>query len=312
MRMRELGWTRLPVSPLGYGPVTLSLDDRPSWDESIALIQAAYAAGITFFDTADTYCRGPDDLHHNERLLAAALTEAPDARIATKGGTVRTETGWELNSHPERLYQAIVGSYEALGGREPLFLWQHHWPDPRWSIPQMLAPVRRALEERLIQHVGVGNYSLEQLRIACDLLPIVSVQNPYNLWNRDVEQSGMLEYCEQHQLVLIPYHPLGGRELSGRLGEITAVAQLARNHAVSPQCIVLAWHLAQSRCLLPIPGSRHRDHLIENLGAADLVLDPRAIQQLNSLRPDELPRLNRPPRWTTHPPLSPITDEKPL
>jgi len=311
MRTRELGWTGLPVSRLGYGPVTLSLDDRPSRDESIALIQSAYAAGITFFDTADTYCPGPDDLHHNERLLAVALADAPDARIATKGGTVRTPDGWALNSHPERLYQAIVASYEALGGRAPIFLWQHHWPDPRWSIPQMLAPVRRALEERLIQHVGVGNYTLDQLRSACDLLPIASVQNPYNLWNREVEQSGMLEFCEQRRLILIPYHPLGGRELSGRLDEINVVAQLARDHNVSPQCIVLAWHLAQSPCLLPIPGSRRRDHLIENLGAADLVLDARALQQLNSLRLEELPRLNRAPRWTVHPPLSPTTDEIP-
>lgn len=305
MRTRPLGWTKIEVSALGFGPMALSLANRPDALSAQTLLQAVRDEGITFFDTADTYCQGPDDLHHNERLISTALGSWPGTFIGTKGGTLRTKDGWQLDGRPERLFESIEQSYAALGGKQPIFLWQHHWPDPRWSIADMLAPVRRAVDAGLIRYVGVGNYSLDQLREACDLLPVLTIQNPYNLWNRDAERTGLLSFCETHDLVFLPYRPLGGNELARRLEEIPTVARLARDRDVSPQCLVIAWHLAQSPCLLPIPGSTCLEHVRDCLRATALVLKDSEVQQLNSIRETELPQLQRAARWSGHPPLSP-------
>jgi aryl-alcohol dehydrogenase-like predicted oxidoreductase len=284
--------------------MALSLRGRPDDDAQRDLLIAVIAAGVTFFDTADTYCLGPAELHHNERLIGEVLSSHPEVRVATKGGTLRTATGWQLDSRPERLYQAIVDSYAALGGREPIFLWQHHWPDPRWTIAEMLRPVQRALDEGLIRYVGVGNYSLAQLQEACELVPVASVQNQYNLWKREAESNGIFDFCVDRNLVFLPYRPLGGGELAGRLHEIPTLARLANDRGVSPQRMMIAWHLAQSPCVLPIPGAKQRSHILDCLAAADLRLDTQELRELNAVRADDLPQLPRTPNWSIHPPLS--------
>ncbi len=304
MRTRSLGWTGVEVSVIGYGPMALSLRGRPERSAQVALLESVIAAGVTLFDTADTYCLGPEELHHNERLIAGVVNDRPDVKIATKGGTLRTSHGWQLDSHPERLYRAIVESHNALGGRKPIFLWQHHWPDPRWTIAEMLRPVQRALSEGLIRYVGVGNYSLPQLREACDLVPVVTVQNQYNLWHREPETNGLFEFCVKRNLVFLPYRPLGGAELACRLREIPALARLARDRGISPQRLLIAWHRAQSSCLLPIPGSRQLAHVQDCLAAAEIELEVQELRQINALRPEELPQLARTPNWSDHPPLS--------
>lgn len=285
--------------------MALSLRGRPDETYSNSLLRAVITAGVTFLDTADTYCLGPEELHHNERLIAGIVREHPQVMVATKGGTLRTSLGWQLDSHPDRLYRAIVESHAALGGTEPIFLWQHHWPDPRWTIPEMLRPVQRALHEGLIRYVGVGNYSLEQLRVACDLVPVVSIQNQYNFWNREPETNGILDYCESRQLVFLPYRPLGGAELACRLHEIPTLARIAEERQASPQQIALAWHLAQSSCVLPIPGSRRESHALACRQAADLQLSSQELRALNGMRTENLPQLTRTPNWSAHPPLSP-------
>ncbi len=304
MRTRQLGWTGMEVSAIGYGPMALSLPGRRDADEQSALLQAVLAEGVTFLDTADTYCLGPDELHHNERLIACTVGDTTQICVATKGGTIRTATGWLLDGHPDRLYRAIVESHVALGGSAPIFLWQHHWPDPRYTLAEMLRPVQRALDEGLIRYVGVGNYSLDQLREACNLVPVITVQNQYNLWHREAETNGMFDFCQEYKLVFLPYRPLGGAELAARLGEIPVVACLARERGISPQRLLIAWHLAQHECLLPIPGSTQLSHVRDCLAAVDLRLDPQERRAINALRNDELPQLSRKPRWSGHPPLS--------
>lgn len=304
MRTRRLGWTDVEVSVIGYGPMALSLPGRMETDEQAVVLRAVLAEGVTFLDTADTYCLGPEELHHNEQLIARTVKNSAQIYVATKGGTIRTPTGWLLDGHPDRLYRAIVESHVALGGQAPIFLWQHHWPDPRYTLGEMLRPVQRALDEGLIRYVGVGNYSLDQLREACDLIPVVTVQNQYNLWHREAESNGMFDFCQNRQLVFLPYRPLGGAELAARLGEIPVVAHLARERGISPQRLLIAWHLAQHECLLPIPGSKQLSHVRDCLAAADLRLDPQERQAINALLSDELPQLSRKPRWSGHPPLS--------
>jgi aryl-alcohol dehydrogenase-like predicted oxidoreductase len=308
MRTRPFGKTGIPVSALGYGAPYLSVHGRPSEQEAIRLVQKAVTHGVTLIDTADTYCLGPSDLHHNERLLMRAIhgqADGPrDLLIATKGGALRTAQGWELDGRPERLYQAICGSHAALGGDAPIPLWQHHWPDPRYSIRAMLAPVQRAVEQGLVRLVGVANYTVEQLQQAREMLDVVSVQNQYNLWHREAEQDGMLEYCEREGLVFLPWRPMGGPGLAHRLAEIEPLARIARDRGISPQRLMMAWHLAKSPCIIPIVGTRQWDHLKDCLAADDVKLEPREMAQLDAIQPGQLAERSREPAWEGMPPLA--------
>lgn len=308
MRTRPFGKTGMDVSAVGYGAMALSLPGRPPTEQAEQLLGRLLQEGVTLVDTADTYGLGPDDVHHNERLVArvtAAL--APPGRmlwIATKGGTRRTVRGWELDGSPEHLYRSICASYQALGREAPIPLWQLHWPDPRYSIAAMLAAVRRALDEKLVRFVGVCNVSREQLQQAQDCLPVVAVQNQFNLWHREAETSGLLEYCEQQDLVFLPWRPLGGLGLSQRLDEIEPLTRLAAERGLSPQRLVIAWHLAKSPCILPIPGSRRLDHILDCLSAVEERLDDAEVRRLDALTPAELPVRERPAAWQERPPLA--------
>jgi aryl-alcohol dehydrogenase-like predicted oxidoreductase len=310
MRIRPFGNTGMNVSCIGYGAVALSTSGRPHEDDSMQLLKHVLESGVTLIDTADTYCLGPEELHHNERLVAKAIEHHRDQVIvATKGGTIRTAKGWEVDSNPDRLYRAICESHAALGGVTPIPLWQHHWPDPRYSIAEMFRPVARAVDEGLVRFVGVGNYTLEQLKQACDLLPIVTIQNQYNPWHRTAESDGLFDFCEQRNLIFLPWRPLGGLGLAERIGEVSRIAELARERGVSPQRLVIAWYLHRSPCLLPIPGSRNPEHVRDCLAAVDLKLDPREIHLLNQIGPDELPQRERGAAWIFRPPLSQGADE---
>jgi pyridoxine 4-dehydrogenase len=301
-----LGKTGVEVGALGYGAMGLSLPGRPAEEQAEGILRRLLQEGITFLDTADTYCLGPDDLHHNERLLARvmALPRAGPLLVATKGGTRLTATGWQVDGTPERLYRCICDSHEALGGQAPIPLWQLHWPDPRHSIAAMLQPARRAVDEGLVRFVGVCNFSVEQLRQACGVLPIVSVQNQYNLWHREAETEGMFEYCERHDLVFLPWRPLGGPGLAHRLHEIKPLAELASERGTSPQRLMIVWHLTKARCILPIIGFRRLDHAEDCLAAVAEKLEHAERRRLDAITAADLPRRERPAAWEGMPPLA--------
>ncbi len=298
MRTRILGKTGAIVGVIGYGSQSLSLPLRPPESEAIHLLRELVAHGVNFIDTADTYCVGPESLNQNEKLLVQALADvtAP-IYISTKGGTVRTEKGWEIDGSPERLYRIIVASHAALGGKEPIFLWQHHWPDARHSIPAVFKSFQRAVDEGLVRHIGVSNYTLEQLKQACDLMPIVSLEAQLNLWHRDPEFNGLLEYCENNNIVFLPYRPMGGFGLAERLGEIPSLAAVARERGISPYRMMIAWHLAKSPAILPIPGSSKLRNILDCLGAAEMSLTADEIKRIQDVNPADLPQRIRPPSW---------------
>jgi pyridoxine 4-dehydrogenase len=309
MRTRVFGKTGVEVGVIGYGAMPLSVEARPPEDEACNILREVTARGVSFMDTADTYGLSPADLHHNERLLAKMFLSGndrvPRVYIGTKGGTVRKEPGWEIDGSPERLYRVISESFEALGGKEPIFLWQHHWPDPRYSIRAMMEPVRRAVDEKLVRFVGVANYSIEQIKEAREVLEIVSVQNQYNLWRREAEHDGVLEYCEREDLVFMPWRPLGGLGLAQRLGEINPLMDLARERGISPYRLNIAWLLAKSKCILPIPGSSRLGNILDCLEAGNVHLTPVEIARIDAIAEPELPKRSRPPAWGRMPPLSP-------
>ncbi len=284
METKKLGNTDVTVSAIGLGGMPMSLSGRPPEDRSIAVIHRALDLGVKLIDTADSYCQDESDKHHNERLIAKALEQysgdISGVIVATKGGLMRPQGSWTRNGSPNHLRKTIRESFEALGGKKPIDLWQYHAPDSDYSIAQSLAPVKEAVEAGIIRFVGVSNFSVEQIERARDTVEIVSVQNQYNPWYRQPESDGVLEYCESEKLTFFPWSPLGGSRRVSRLQEMPALVNLAREKNASVYCIVLAWLMAKSPCVLPIPGATKVTSIEDSVRAIDLKLTDAELQQI--------------------------------
>ncbi|TAG86914.1 MAG: aldo/keto reductase [Oscillatoriales cyanobacterium] len=285
MKNKKLGNTNFNISAIGLGGMPLSLTGRPTEAQSIAVIHHALDLGVTLIDTADSYCQDQSDKHHNEELIAKALQQyTGDIRavtIATKGGLMRPQGSWTRNGNPHHLRETIRESFEALGGQKPIDLWQYHAPDPSYTIEVALAPAKEAVEEGIIRFVGVSNFSVEQIKRARDIVEIVSVQNQYNPWHREPESDGVLEYCEAEKLTFFPWSPLGGSRRVTSLQDIPAIAKLAAEKNVSVYCIVLAWLMAKSPCIVPIPAATKLSSIEDSVKAVDVKLTDEEIQQIS-------------------------------
>jgi aryl-alcohol dehydrogenase-like predicted oxidoreductase len=285
MELKPLGNTSVSISAIGLGGMPLSLSGRPSELEAIAVIHRAIDLGVTLLDTADSYCRDETDKHHNERLLYKALQQyegdTSQVIVATKGGLMRPQGAWTRNGNPDHLRQTIRESFAALGGNQPIDLWQYHSPDPDYSIAASLTPAREAVEAGLIRYVGVSNFSVEQIQKARDVVEIVSVQNQYSPWHRQPERDGVLAYCEQEGLTFLPWSPLGGSRRVKSLPEIQPIAQLAEEKNVSVYCLVLAWLRTKSACVVPIPGASKVESIADSVKAAAVHLSAIEVEQID-------------------------------
>jgi len=285
MELKPLGNTSVSISAIGLGGMPLSLSGRPSELEAIAVIHRALDLGVTLLDTADSYCRDETDKHHNERLLYKALQQyegdTSQVIVATKGGLMRPQGAWTRNGNPDHLRQTIRESFAALGGNQPIDLWQYHSPDPDYSIAASLTPAREAVEAGLIRYVGVSNFSVEQIQKARDVVEIVSVQNQYSPWHRQPERDGVLAYCEQEGLTFLPWSPLGGSRRVKSLPEIQPIAQLAKEKNVSVYCLVLAWLRTKSACVVPIPGASKVESIADSVKAAAVHLSAIEVEQID-------------------------------
>ncbi|ABA19760.1 Aldo/keto reductase [Trichormus variabilis ATCC 29413] len=284
METTQLGKTGVFVSAIGLGGMPMSIYNRPPESDSIQVIHRALDLGITFIDTADSYCKDESDKHHNERLIHKALSSYPgdtsQVVVATKGGLMRPNESWTRNGNPEHLRQTIRVSFEALGGEKPIDVWQYHFPDPEYTIAESLVPVKEAVEAGLIRFVGVSNFSVEQIKQARDVVDIVSVQNQYSPWERQPEKDGVLQYCEQEKLTFLPWSPFGGRRRHQDLQDIPAIAQLAKAKGVSVYSIVLAWLRAKSPTILPIPGASKISSIEDSVSAVNVKLTNEEVQKI--------------------------------
>jgi pyridoxine 4-dehydrogenase len=254
----------LSVNRLGFGAMRVCGPNvwGPPRDrkDAHAVIRRAYELGANFFDTADSY--GP---HVDEELIAEALHPYPkDLVIATKGGLVRPKPGrWDEDGRPEHLKQAIDGSLKRLK-LERIDLYQLHAIDPKVPLEDSLGPLVDAQRAGKIRHIGVSNFTVAELERARKVATIVSVQNEYNFDNRSSED--VLDHCEKLGIAFLPWFPLG----AGDVLRTETVKQLARQRKATAAQVAIAWLLARSPVMLPIPGTRSIAHLEQNMGAPAL------------------------------------------
>jgi pyridoxine 4-dehydrogenase len=256
----------LTVNRLGFGAMRVTGPDiwgDPS-DRAAAceLLKRAYDLGHNFFDTADSY--GP---YVSESLIAEALHPYPkDLVIATKGGLVRpTAKRWDECGHPEHLRQAVDGSLRRLKA-DRIEVYQFHAPDPNVPFADSMGTLAELQRAGKIRHLGVSNVTVKQLNEARSIAPIVSVQNRYNLEDRTHED--VLLTCEQAGIAFIPWYPLG----AGKALQSENVKRIAARLSATASQIALAWLLARSPVMLPIPGTGSLAHAEQNAAAAGIRL----------------------------------------
>ncbi|MGW2514942.1 aldo/keto reductase [Streptomyces scopuliridis] len=284
MKTRRIG--TVEVGAIGLGGMPMSIEGRPDEARSIATIHAALDAGVTLIDTADAYHRDASDAGHNESLIAKALashSRGSEVLVATKGGHVRPGDGsWTLDGSPEHLRRACEASLGRLGV-EAIGLYQFHRPDPEVPYEESIGALRDLLDEGKILQAGISNADPDQIRSADEILGgrLASVQNQFSPAFRSSEPE--LELCAELGIAFLPWSPFGGIKHAGELGSSYApFARIAQAHGVSPQRVCLAWMLAKSPTVLPIPGSSRPETIIDSVAAADLVLTPAEVAELDA------------------------------
>jgi pyridoxine 4-dehydrogenase len=303
MRIEDSAWSvrspaLLDVHRIGYGGMALTgpggWGAPPDPAAAKTLLRKAVDLGVQLFDTADSY--GPDV---SERLLAEALHPYPDGVvIATKGGSIRTGP-WEL--HPDGRPAHLRATCEGSLGRlrlERIDLYQLHGVDPTVPFEESVGALAELRDEGKIRDVGLSNVTVEQVEAARKIVPVVSVQNEFNLGARGT-QDGVVEFCTREGIAYLPWRPLGKGSLARPRGALGAIAS---RHEATPAQVALAWLLAQSPTIVPIPGTLSPDHLEHNVAAAELELSAEDLAELSAYRfsqldARELARRFVPPRF---------------
>jgi aryl-alcohol dehydrogenase-like predicted oxidoreductase len=275
------------VSAIGLGAMPMSIEGRPDEERSIATIHAALDAGITLIDTADAYHLTATDVGHNETLIAKALAsyggDTSNVLVATKGGHLRPGDGrWTQDGSPAHLKRAAEDSLKRLGV-DAIGLYQFHRPDPKTPYDESIGAIRDLLDAGKIRMAGISNANPAQIQQANEILEgrLVSVQNQFSPAFRSSEPE--LELCDQLGIAFLPWSPLGGISNAGDLGaKHPAFHQLASELGVSPQRVTLAWMLAKSPYVIPIPGSSRPETILDSYAAIDLELTPDQVAALDA------------------------------
>jgi pyridoxine 4-dehydrogenase len=268
----------LEVHRLGFGAMRITGEgiwgppDDP--EEAKRLLRRVVELGIDLIDTADSY--GPEV---SENLIAEALHPYPDGLvIATKGGLRRTGPDqWPRDARPERLKECCEASLRRLK-LDRIDLYQLHSPDPKVPYEESVGALKDLQDEGKIKHVGISNVSIDELSQARDIVEVVTVQNHYNLASRESED--VLQECERLGIGFIPWYPLNTGRLATQGGPLE---QIANAHDATPAQIALAWLLAHSPVMLPIPGTSSIEHLEENVAAARIELSQDEVAAIGRL-----------------------------
>lgn len=266
----------LEVTRLGYGGMRITGEGiwgpPKDHDGAIAVLKRLPELGVDFIDTADSY--GPED---SENLIHEALHPFDGIHVATKGGFARHGPDiWAKLGRPEYLRQCCLMSMRRLAV-ETIDLWQLHRVDPAVPREEQFGLMKELQDEGKVRHLGLSEVSVEQIKAAQEVFEVTTVQNLYNLTNRRSED--VLDYCEQHGIGFIPWFPLAAGELAEPGG---AVAEIAAAHDATAGQVALAWLLARSPVMLPIPGTTSEEHLRQNVAAAELELTENELERLDN------------------------------
>ena len=266
----------LEVSRLGYGAMRITgpgiWGPPADRDEAAAVLRRAVELGVDFIDTADSY--GPDV---SEELIGSTLAPYGGVVVATKAGLTRSGPGaWSPDGRPEHIRAALEGSLRRLKV-DCIDLYQFHRPDPAVPFAESLGAFVEAQQAGKVRHIGLSNVSVAQLEEALSICEIVSVQNRYSASDRDSQD--VLDACTARGIAFIPWFPLAAGTLATGDG---ALARVARAHDATPGQVALAWLLASSPVMLPIPGTSSVAHLEENVAAAALELSGAELGELNA------------------------------
>jgi len=266
----------LRVARLGFGSMRLTGDgiwgEPADRAEAVRVLRRAVELGINFIDTADSYGPGV-----SEEIIAEALHPYPKGLvIATKGGFVRPGPNqWVENGTPEHLRSACESSLRRLR-LDRIDLYQLHRIDPKVPAEEQLGTLRDLQAQGKIKHIGLSEVSVRQIQHARTIVPIVSVQNRYSVMDRGSKD--VLEYCEKEEMGFIPWFPLAAGRVAG---SGSPIGRMATRWKATPSQVALAWLLARSPVMLPIPGTSKVAHLEENVAAAALEIDENTMRELD-------------------------------
>jgi aryl-alcohol dehydrogenase-like predicted oxidoreductase len=269
----------LTVHRLGFGAMRITGPDiigSPA-DESAArrVVRRAVELGVDFVDTADSYGPGV-----SERLLGAELDEDDDVVVASKAGLLRNRSGdWRPHGDPDFLHNQVLCSLDRLD-TDTIDLYQYHRPDPDADFEAAVTAFAEMKDAGQIRHVGLSNVSVEQLERAREIVDIATVQNRYNVGNREHER--VLDACEDYDVGFIPWGPLYTVDDAGVAEPLDAVAE---SHDATRRQVALAWLLEHSPVILPIPGTSSVDHLESNVAASQLRLSDAELARLRDVAP---------------------------
>lgn len=272
----------IKVCRLGYGAMRLTgagiWGDPSNKREAVSVLRKALELGVNFIDTADSY--GP---YCNEELICEALYPYPEhVLIATKGGLVRPGPSiWEIDARPERLRSACEASLRRLK-LDCIDLYQLHAPDPNVPLCESIGALSDLQKEGKIRHIGVSNVNVNQLLEVQELVNVESVQNRYNVLDRDSAE--LLKICEHEGIAFIPWYPFSGGELlnpNTANNKLIQVKKIAKDLGATDAQVILAWCLSSSPVMLPIPGTSSLRHLEENVGALNFKLSAADLAVLD-------------------------------
>jgi len=310
MQMRQLGRSGLIVSALGFGCMGMSDFYGPRDDaQSMDTLNRALELGVTFWDTSDAY--GP---HRNEELVGRAIRGRRDkVVVATKFGIVRTPedpTRREISGRPDYVQSACEASLKRLG-TDTIDLYYQHRVDPNTPIEDTVGAMAKLVKEGKVRYLGLSEAGPETIRRACKVHPIAALQNEYSLWSREPED-GILALCRELGIGLVAYSPLGRGFLTGQIrkfddlapddfrrfsprfqGEnfdknlelVARIKEIAKNNGCTPGQLALAWVLAQGKDIVPIPGTKRRAYLEENVGALEVKLSAEDLKRIDEVAP---------------------------
>lgn len=314
MKQRTLGSNGPSVSALGLGCMGMSDFYSTAYDEkeAIATLHRALELGVTLLDTADMY--GP---HTNEQLVGKAIEgKREQVFLATKFGIVRDPADPQARgvcSRPDYIRRAVEGSLQRLGV-ETIDLYYQHRVDPEVPIEEVVGTLADLIGEGKIRHIGLSEASAATLERAHQVHPITALQSEYSLWTRDVEQQGQLATCARLGIGFVAYSPLGrgfltgaiqrpedlaeddfrrsnprfqGENFARNLALVEKVGELAHDKGVTPSQLALAWVMAQGEHIVPIPGTKRRRYLEENVAAASLALSAQELAAIEAVFPQQ-------------------------